>query len=198
MHSTPSARPVVEATTLSRPAGPPPPQPAVFTPSNADRDLPSFQAGPLLVTTSTSRRGRSRTPPRSVPSSEPVDVEANDRADRRIDAGVEIDRNTGNEAIRVDNEVNATASVDPNIMSAIDASIDALFQELNDDQPTLNTPVLDVLLSSHIGLHLEMTTTAISGSEAGLVPTPLGGPLPEPLADSDCDYVSDTACDSNA
>ena len=188
MHSTPPARPVVEATTSSRPAGPPPPQPAVFTPSNADRELPSFQAGLLLVTTTTSRRGRSRTPPRSVPSSEPVDVEANDRAHCCIDAGVEIDRNTGNEAILVGNEVNATASVDPNILSAIDASIDALFEELDDDQPT----------SSHIGVHLEMTTTAISGSEAGLVPTPLGGPLPEPLADSDSDYVSDTACDSNA
>ena len=41
---------------------------------------------------------------------------------------------------------------------------------------------------------LEITTTATSGSAAGRVPTPLGGPLPAPMVELDSDFVSDTAC----
>ena len=199
MRFTLDARPVVASTTSLRPAGPPPPLPAVFTSSNADRDFASTPTGPPLV-----RRGRSRTPPRSVPISESVDVGDNGHAQYRIDAGVEIDTNTGNGAILVDNEVDAVAGADTNIMSVVDAGIDALFRELDDVQSTLvdagdprllgATSVLDVRLRSHIGVHLEITTTATSGSAAGRVPTPLGGPLPAPMVELDSDFVSDTAC----
>ena len=161
MRSTLHLRSVIASTTSSRPAGPPPPLPAVFAPIVADRDVRSFPVVPLPVTSSTSRRGRSRTPPRYVPVAESVHAEANGRAHRRIDVGDEVDTGVGLEAILVDNEVDADAVANTDIVDAVDVGIDALFAELDDVQSALvvaddprslgSTPALDARLNSRVG-----------------------------------------------